>query len=239
LLHPVPTAQHVEALGRGVTISAKRTLAHVLFVSLRILYYNLQMNEYREKIKQIDEHVPSQETHTVKSFILEVVKFVVLAIVIVIPIRVYIAQPYIVSGGSMNPTFEDGNYIIVDQLSYRLRTPEHGEVTVFRFPLAPSKFFIKRIIGLPGETVAVKNGVLTVTTSEGDASSVEEPYVKVPFNDTFTTTLGEEEYFVMGDNRGASLDSRSWGPLDERFIVGKALVRLFPFTEISLFPKKY
>ena len=174
-------------------------------------------------------------------FVAEVVKFVVLAVIIVVPIRVYVAQPYIVSGNSMYPTFKNGEYLVVDQLTYRFAEPQHGDVIVFRFPNNPSQFFIKRIIGIPGETVRIENGKLFIARGEDEARveiPVAEPYAGPGSFDSKTLALGDNEYFVMGDNRGASLDSRSWGPLSRDLIRGRALVRLFPVTATSLFPGK-
>lgn len=170
-------------------------------------------------------------------FLWEVIKFVVLAVIIVVPIRVFIAQPYVVSGASMTPTFGSGDYLIVDQLSYRFEEPRRGDVIIFRFPQDPSKFFIKRVIALPQETIHVQRGVITIKNGEHpDGIHIEEPYNKSPFNATMTKTLNEGEYFVMGDNRSASFDSRSWGALHEKLIVGRAFLRLFPFTDVSYLP---
>ena len=174
-------------------------------------------------------------------FVAEVVKFVVLAVIIVVPIRVYVAQPYIVSGNSMYPTFKNGEYLVVDQLTYRFAEPQHGDVIVFRFPNNPSQFFIKRIIGIPGETVRIENGKLFIARGEDEARveiPVAEPYAGPGGFESKTLALGDNEYFVMGDNRSASLDSRSWGPLSRDLIRGRALVRLFPVTATSLFPGK-
>ncbi len=171
------------------------------------------------------------------SFLWEVAQFAFLAVIIVVPIRVFIAQPYIVSGASMSPTFESGDYIIVDQLSYRFENPERGDVIIFRYPVDPSKFFIKRIIGLPRETIDIQKGIVTIKNEEyPEGARIEEPYNKPPFNDTITKTLNDGEYFVMGDNRHQSLDSRSWGALPLKLIAGRAFLRLFPVTDISYLP---
>lgn len=180
-----------------------------------------------------------EKNEGVRAFLWEIAQFVVLALIIVVPIRTYIAQPYIVSGSSMHPAFENGDYLIVDQLTYRFKKPEHGDVIIFRYPNDPSKFFIKRIIGTPGDTLNLHNGVITITNSVyPDGITFEESYIAFPLNEEITATLNEDEYFVLGDNRLASLDSRSWGPLEERLIVGRVLVRLFPVTKIGSFPGK-
>jgi signal peptidase I len=171
--------------------------------------------------------------------LLEVVRYAVIALAIVIPVRVFIAQPFIVSGESMVPTFEDGDYLIVDELSYRLREPERGEVIIFRYPNDPSRFFIKRIIGLPGETVTF-DGDTTFTVSGGDLESpitLSEPYVsRTMVMARKTTKLGTDEFFVMGDNRPASSDSRIWGTLPRHDIIGRAYLRLLPTSDMKFLP---
>lgn len=168
----------------------------------------------------------------------EIVRFSIIAILIVIPIRMFVAQPFIVSGASMDNTFHSGEYLIVDQVSYYFEKPSRGDVIVFRYPKDPSKFFIKRVIGIPGDSLSIENTVVTITNEENSEGFVlDEPYVKSMQPATaFTETLGEREYFVMGDNRDQSSDSRSWGVLQEERIVGRALVRLFPPSELDYLP---
>lgn len=182
-------------------------------------------------------------THRENNVLKEILKASLIALIIVIPIRVYIAQPYIVSGASMDPTFENGHYIIVDQISYRLDAPHRGDVVIFKYPKDPTKYFIKRIIGLPGETIVSNRGTVIIaesgTSTEGTV--LPEPYI-APENqslDSFKKTLNEGEYFVMGDNRNASSDSRVWGALPEGFIVGRAFVRVLPVTDIGFFPGEF
>lgn len=167
-----------------------------------------------------------------ENFFTELLKFIVIAALIVIPIRFFVAQPFIVSGESMDPTFENGQYLIIDELSYRFAPPARGDVVIFRPPRAPQDFYIKRIIGLPGETVTIEDGQVLV-----GGGALGEPYVARPGNGPDSSvTLGSDEYFVMGDNRPESSDSRVWGPLPRKNIVGRALVRLLPLDTASLFP---
>ena len=175
------------------------------------------------------------------SFVVEVFKFAILALVIVVPFRLFIAQPFIVSGASMSPTFETGEYLVIDQVSYRLHQPERGDVVVFRFPNDPSKFFIKRIIGLPGDTVELANGYTTIKNpATGDSFRLDEPYLVTDrTDDHLTTTLTADDYFVMGDNRSASSDSRVWGPVPRKDIVGKVLVRILPVSRFGLHPGEH
>jgi signal peptidase I len=171
------------------------------------------------------------------TFFTELLKFVVIAAVIVLPVRLFIAQPFIVSGESMNPTFENGQYLIVDELTYRLEDPKRGDVVIFRYPRDPKEFFIKRIIGLPGETVRIQSGVVSVEQADGTTLTLDEPYVKNIGNGRDNTySVGAEEYFAMGDNRPESSDSRIWGVLPKDNLIGRAFVRLLPVPSAELFP---
>lgn len=167
----------------------------------------------------------------------EVVTLVILALLIVVPIRVFIAQPFVVEGLSMYPTFGDKDYLIVDEISYRLGDPERGDVIVFRYPGNPSVFYIKRVIGLPGETVRIERGNVAITKTDGSTMTLEEPYVVAEdATYTLTSTLGPDQYFVMGDNRPKSSDSRVWGPLPKEDIMGRAYLRVFPFDGAGILP---
>ncbi len=159
----------------------------------------------------------------------ELLKLVVLSVIIVVPFRLYIAQPFIVEGASMDPTFENGQYLIVDELSYRFRDPERGEVLIFKYPKDPSKYFIKRIIGLPGEKVSISGGQVTIyNDGNPEGFTLEEPYVQLTKADSSSLTLADDEYFVMGDNRLQSADSRSWGPVPKGNIIGRPIIRFIP-----------
>ncbi len=176
-----------------------------------------------------------------ESFFREIIKFALIALFIVLPIRLVVAQPYIISGSSMDPTFAHGQYIIVDELTYKLEDPKRGDVIIFTYPQDESKSFIKRIIGMPGETVEIHGQTVTIKNKENASGFVlDEPYVtKLGNNDLIVPELKENEYFVMGDNRPASYDSRFWGPLTKDHIIGRPLVRLLPVNKISLFPGEY
>ena len=167
----------------------------------------------------------------------EFVRFLVITAAVVLVIRLYVATPFIVSGASMDPTFANGEYLVVDALSYRLRAPERGDVIIFRFPQKRTQFFIKRIIGMPGETIEIRDGAVYVKNDAAPQGfALDEPYLASPTAGAFVATLGEGEYFVLGDNRSASFDSRSWGTLERKLIVGRALLRLFPVSSLALLP---
>ncbi len=169
----------------------------------------------------------------------EIGRFVLITLLIVVPFRFFIAQPFIVSGDSMVPTFHNGEYLIVDELSYLLREPLRGEVVIFRYPKDTSKYFIKRIIGLPGETVLVENGALKIVSSGGSTSTVRESYIQGQELADIQVKLGNSEYFVMGDNRNASSDSRYWGPVPRGELVGRAFARLLPVAQADVLPGNF
>ena len=185
-----------------------------------------------------DSQIESTEDVRGEHPLTEIVRFSIIAILIVVPIRMFVAQPFIVSGASMDDTFHTGEYLIVDQVSYYFEQPSRGDVVIFRYPRDPSKFFIKRVIGLPGDTIQIEDSVVTITNKDyPDGYSLIEPYIKsMSPAPTLTEELGDREYFVMGDNRDQSSDSRSWGVLQEERIVGRALVRLFPPSQLSYLP---
>lgn len=170
--------------------------------------------------------------------LMEIFRFSLIAILIVVPIRLFIAQPFIVSGASMETTFHSGEYLIVDQVTYHFEKPNRGDVIIFRYPRDPSKFFIKRVIGLPGDTISIEDGVITITNEANPKGMIlsEEYAETMPAAAKFVEKVGEREYFVMGDNRDESSDSRSWGVLQEERIVGRAWLRLFPPQQADYLP---
>jgi signal peptidase I len=170
-------------------------------------------------------------------FLKEALTFSAIAILIVLPVRLFIAQPFVVSGASMDPTFHDGEYLIVDELSYHIGEPERGDVVIFKYPKDPSKYFIKRVIGLPGEVVHIRESSVDITDAGGKDTVLSEPYLVNQGNGPGEDmTLGPDQYFVMGDNRPASSDSRFWGTVPRDNMVGRALFRLLPLSRIALFP---
>lgn len=172
--------------------------------------------------------------------IVEILKMLLIALVIVIPIRAFIAQPFKVSGASMVPTFHDKEYLIVDEISYRFKEPSRGDVIVFHPPQNEGTYYIKRILGIPGDTVDIQGSqVKIINTQYPDGFILSEPYISAPTNNMVYTVLGENQYFVMGDNRPFSSDSRAWGILPKKNIVGRAFLRLYPFNEIGSFPGEY
>ncbi len=183
-----------------------------------------------------EEKVSSKKS-AMKEILKEVAAFAIIAFGIVLPFRLYIAEPYLVDGRSMDPTFATGDYLIVDKLSYEIGTPKRNSVVVFKYPNDPKRSFIKRIIGLPGETVMVKDNTVTIKNTEHpEGFVIDQSYVVHTDPGNTEKVLGPTEYFVMGDNRSESFDSRSWGPLDKKYILGKPVLRLFPVSKIGVLP---
>jgi signal peptidase I len=170
----------------------------------------------------------------------ELVRFAFLALIIVFPIRAFVAEPFVVSGNSMIPTFQNGNYLIIDKISYVWSSPKRDDVIVFKYPNDQTKYFIKRIIGLPNETVDIKGSAVIITNTEHpEGFTLNEPFVKNISNNTTHFELKGDEYFVMGDNRSGSSDSRYWGAVKRSLITGRAFLRLLPATEINVSPGHY
>ena len=170
--------------------------------------------------------------------LLEVVEIAVIAVGAVFIVRTFLVQPFLVSGTSMSPNFSNGDYVLTDELTYHLRPPERGEVVVFHDPQDYSTYFIKRIIGLPGERVTIKNNAITVyNDSHPQGLALGESYLPsgLVTSGTYDYTLSTSTYLMLGDNRPFSYDSRSWGPLPASDIVGLVRFRLWPINELQAF----
>ena len=174
------------------------------------------------------------------SFIFELIKIVVISLVIIIPIRYFLIQPFYVKGASMEPNFFDHEYLIIDEITYRFEEPKRGDIVVFRYPRNPQEYFIKRLIGLPGETIQIKDGsVIIYNEANPEGMMIAEEYLE-PGTKTYGLTenkieLNGNEYYVLGDNRNSSKDSRSFGPVNESFVTGRVLLRGWPFNRIKTF----
>lgn len=172
----------------------------------------------------------------------DVVRLLLVSLAIVLPIRYWVVQPFIVRGASMEPNFEDREYLLIDELSYSFREPKRGEVIVFRYPRDTRQFFIKRVVGLPGERLEIRGGQLRIVNrAYPEGFTLDESYLLSPGNPTtpeLTVTLGADEYFVLGDNRNFSSDSRVWGPLQRKFIMGRTLFRAWPLARFGPTPSE-
>ena len=187
------------------------------------------------KLEQIEEK-PKTRWQSFR----ELIFFALLSLAIVAPIRIFIAQPFIVSGSSMFPTFHNSDYLIVDELSYRLGNPERYDVVIFRYPGDTTKFFIKRIIALPGETIDIKGKDVTIINKENpNGLKLDQSFINNEMNTTKHYELKNDEYFVLGDNRNASSDSRVWGGVPKKLLIGRAFMRLYPLNNIDYKPGDY
>jgi signal peptidase I len=171
-------------------------------------------------------------------FFWDLIKIVVIALAIIIPFRTFIAEPFVVSGSSMVANFHNKDYLIVDRISYRLKSPQRGDVIVFKYPKDTSQYFIKRIIGLPGEKVGISQGKVVIYNERNPEGKVlSESYILKgveTLGQPGPVLLGSGEYFVMGDNRTASSDSREWGILPKGDIVGKVWLRVLPLNSFGI-----
>ncbi len=211
--------------------------AYILVSSTLCLYY-VAMNEEIESEKMARSvEIPTNKTFKSASFFKELLKFVFFILVVLVPLRFFVAQPFIVVGTSMEPNFSGGEYLIVDELSYHLHNPNRGDVVIFRPPLDQKVFYIKRVIGLPNETLEIRNDKIIIKNASNlEGFQLDESYIKYQGEKNMTVTLGPDQYFVMGDNRPVSYDSRSWGPVSRNEIVGRAFLRLLPPDRIAILP---
>lgn len=165
-------------------------------------------------------------------FILEMLQIAAIAVAIILPVRYFLVQPFIVKGASMEPNYYENQYLIIDELTYRFRDPERGETVVFHPPGNESQYYIKRVIGLPGETVEVRDGHIVIYNADyPNGTTLDETYLVEETDGAQRVTLSRQEYFLMGDNRDASLDSRAIGPIPFKNITGKVWFRGLPLGE--------
>lgn len=185
----------------------------------------------QEQYEGEEENALARSAKKFGLFIFEAVKVILISLAIILPIRYFLVQPFIVKGASMEPNFHDREYLIINEIEYRLNDPERGEVVILKDPLNPAIYFIKRVIALPGETIEIKKGHIYINEQE-----LSETYIEDFGTETFDAVkLKDEEYYVMGDNRTNSFDSRRFGPVSRQSIIGKAWFRGWPWDKISTF----
>ena len=208
----------------------------LIIVSLAIAIVSPKTRDALIRVKLLEE---DEEPSSLLTWIIGIIILVKL-------VQAFLIQPFIVDGASMLPTYHNEEFLLVDKLSYHLTQPERGDIMIFKLyennnnPYE-GKHLIKRVIGLPGERVVVRNGVTTIYNKQTpDGFILNEPYVSYKDNQKdVDMTLDEHHYFVMGDNRAQSYDSRDWGALDEVNIKGQVLFKVYPFKQASYEPGKY
>lgn len=166
----------------------------------------------------------------------QIAKGIDVLLIIGLLFRFFVLQPFVVEGNSMEPNWHNNEYLLVNQVTYRLRPPERGETIIFHYPKDPREDFIKRIIGLPGEKVTISDGRLFINDKQLNESyiNLSEGSQSARQQERLEITLSQTEYFVMGDNRNHSSDSRDWGPLERKFIIGRAWLDVYPFKDWGL-----
>lgn len=199
---------------------------------------NQNLEETRaDETDSAENENPDANRSSMGSFVADLAKVIVVAVIAMLLFRYFVAEPFIVSGASMVPTYHNREYLVIDKLSYRFSEPQRGDVIVFKFPQNTKEYFIKRIIGLPGEKVKIdKDHVVIYNKDHPEGKTLDEDYLPdqhVTMGDPKITTLGSGEYYVLGDNRAQSSDSRLWGILPTEDIVGKVFVRVFPPQEFK------
>lgn len=177
------------------------------------------------------------KSKNIGKFLLELFKIVLISLAIIIPVRYYLIQPFIVRGSSMEPSFSDGEYLIIDEISYRFEEPERGDVVIFKYPKDNTQYFIKRIIGLPLETVEISDGDIIIYNNQfPEGKEIDESYLPQDLETPgdLKVTVDADSYFVLGDNRNASSDSRIWGLLPEDDLIGKVWIRGLPTDRLGI-----
>jgi signal peptidase I len=192
-----------------------------------------------EEPKTEDGQKPRSFFSSVLAFVSEMVHVVLISLAIIIPVRYFLIQPFYVKGASMEPNFQDHEYLIIDEISYRFHEPQRGDIVVFRYPNDPRQYFIKRVVGLPGERVTVSGGKVTLYEAGQSEGRVldESTYLReeVRTAGEKDVTLQADQYFLLGDNRAASLDSRIFGAVPRDFLIGKVWLRGWPPERAKVF----
>jgi len=202
------------------------------------------MNKEENKIEEVEEQLINSAvvSHKEQTFLqkfssifFDALKMLLLAVVTIALVRYFLFKPFYVKGQSMEPNFHENNYLIIDELTYRFRAPERGEVVVLHSP-TNNDYYLKRVIGLPGERVKIDdNKIIIYNEANPEGILINENYLDQQTTGTMVQTLDSDEYFVLGDNRGASYDSRRFGPVKKEEIVGRAWLRGWPLNEITKF----
>lgn len=173
-------------------------------------------------------------------FLFDIIKLAVIAFLIVWPIHRFVFQPFYVVGPSMEPNFYDQDYLIVSKINYRLNEPARGQVVVFHPPENGKDYLIKRVIGLPGEKILIEKGSIYIVDSQNNRKQKldESAYLTSGLTTPgkIEVELRENEYYLLGDNRSMSMDSRSFGPVPRERITGLVFLRGWPFSAFGLIP---
>jgi len=176
--------------------------------------------------------LPSAEPRrsAVWAVLIEILQTVLIAALLFLVVNLVTARIR-VEGSSMEPSLHDGEMVVVNRLAYRWSAPSRGDIVVFRFPLDPSRRFIKRVIGLPGDSLEARDGLMYV-----NGTALDEPYIAAAPRYDGAWLVQADELFVLGDNRNNSSDSQNWGPLPMAEVIGKAVLVYWPLPDVGVIP---
>lgn len=211
-----------------------------------VFSYQQLINSYKIIVQhnQMDDLISSgglgpekkPKWQAISEFFWEMVRVAIISLVIILPVRYFLIQPFYVKGASMEPNFYDHEYLIIDEVSYRFNEPKRGDIVVFKYPKDPKQYFIKRVIGLPGEKIKIEDNRIFVNGTKIDETYLPETIETVlPLRGYGDITLASDEYFLLGDNRTQSLDSRIFGPVKREFLIGRTWIRGWPFNRVTVF----
>jgi signal peptidase I len=203
------------------------------FYELRVIYFHCLWKYQRRIDYNLDLPMSNglREPRKLRTSIVQVVSTIVIILFVFAGVQ-FTMQSFRVEGWSMQPSFQDGEYIIVNKLTYRFSSPKRGDVIVFQNPEEPRRLYIKRIVGLPGETVEIRDGEISI---DGRALEESPAFAEIRSED-YLLTVAEDEYFVVGDNRIATSGSHTFGPVPRQNIVGKTWLSYWPPREWGLSP---
>lgn len=172
----------------------------------------------------------------ISEFFWEMVRVAIISLAIILPVRYFLIQPFYVKGASMEPNFYDHEYLVIDEISYRFNNPQRGDIVVFKYPKDTKQYFIKRVIGLPGEKIKIQDNSVYINGTKLNESYLPPTTETVlPLRGYSDIELASDEYFLLGDNRGQSLDSRIFGPVKRNLVVGRTWIRGWPFSRVTVF----
>lgn len=196
-----------------------------------------------DKARKIPENRDMSILRKIYAFLIDTIQSILVAAAIFLVIYIFLFRPFQVNGESMFPNFQNREYVLTNLITLRFNKPKLGDVIVFKAPPSPDEDFIKRVIGIPGDTVMVKDGDVYVNGNKLDQSGFLKPDVKT-FGGTFlkeseTITVPPDEYFVMGDNRPYSSDSRDWGFVQSNMIIGESMIVYWPIPDMKWIHNPY
>jgi signal peptidase I len=234
----MPEDTHSEKSQPTTHTHPERELKHIHTTSEHV---SLDEDQANHHLQHPHHPKPKEQGEDWLRFTAETIRTILIVVGLAYVLRLFIFEPFVVEGASMAPRFATNDYLIVDKVSYRMSDVQRGDIVVFKYPNDITTNYVKRVIGLPGETVTIENGKVRITTAEDptgfflNESLYLNPDVATTLpsisRSSFEVTAGN--FFVMGDNRPASSDSREWGLLPFSNIIGRVVVQAYPLNRAS------